>query len=97
MSRFSRKLCNWTANWLDLPPNAILDIPQLTMIGNQRLIIENHRGIVYFSSELVRLSLRDGEIEVSGSAFVIRTIWAEEIQIEGTICYIKYNGTGEFP
>lgn len=95
MSRFGRKLSNWTANWLDLPQDTLSDTPRLAMIGNRHLIVENHRGIVHFSNELVRLALTNGELEISGSELVIRVIWTEEIRIEGIIRNITYNGTGE--
>lgn len=95
MNRFGRKLRNWTANWLDLPQDTLSDTPRMAMIGNHRLIIENHHGIVHFSNDLVRLALTNGELEVSGSELVIRAIWTEEIRIEGTIRNITYNGSGE--
>lgn len=97
MGRFSRKFCNWAVNWLDFPQDIISDTPRFTMISNRQLIIENHRGIVHFSNELVRLMVQDGELEISGKEFIIRMIWPEEIQIEGTIHCIKYNGMEELP
>jgi len=72
-----------------MPQDVVYDLPRLTMIGDRQLYIENHRGIVHFSNEKLRLALSKGEIEVTGSDLVIRTIWTEEIFVEGVITNIE--------
>ncbi|AZN40474.1 sporulation protein YqfC [Paenibacillus albus] len=89
MSRFNRKLRKMAADLLDLPQDVVMDLPRLTMIGDRQLYIENHRGVLHFSSDKLRLALSKGEIEVTGSDLVIRTIWTEEVVIEGFIKNIE--------
>ncbi|MGZ9585016.1 sporulation protein YqfC [Paenibacillus marinisediminis] len=97
MSRFTRKLRQWTAQVFELPQDMVLDVPRFTMIGNQQLFVENHRGIVHFSQERMRLSLAAGELEVLGRNLVIRGIWTEEVFIEGEIAEVKLYGMEERP
>lgn len=85
MNRLKRKLRKMTADILDLPQDVVYDLPRLTMIGDRQLYIENHRGVIHFSSEQLRLALSKGELEVTGNSLVIRTIWTEEVFIEGQI------------
>ncbi|MBD8496712.1 MULTISPECIES: sporulation protein YqfC [Paenibacillus] len=92
MSRIMRKLNQWTAHLFDLPQDIVSDVPRVSLIGNRKLFVENHRGIVHFSNENMRLSLAKGELEVTGSELVIRGIWTEEICIEGYITEVKVHG-----
>ncbi|RJX38277.1 sporulation protein YqfC [Paenibacillus pinisoli] len=89
MRHLKRKFHKLTAELLDMPQDVVYDLPRLTMIGDRQLYIENHRGVVHFSSDRLRLALSKGELEVTGSALVIRTIWTEEVFIEGVITNIQ--------
>lgn len=90
MRRLTRRFNQWTAKLLDLPQDVVTDLPRMTMIGNMQLYIENHRGVLHFSSELLTLGLTKGRVEVYGSQLVIRAILSEEVFIEGLIRDIKY-------
>lgn len=85
MPRVSRKLRKWTAAILDLPQDVVLDVPRVTMIAGVQLTVENHRGILHFSSESLRLAMDRGEMEVTGSNLVLRHIGAEDCLVEGQI------------
>lgn len=70
---------------MDLPQDVIMDLPRITMIGQLHIYIENHRGLLAFSETEVRLMLKHGQLLISGSTLVIKTILPEEILIEGKI------------
>lgn len=90
MRRLSRKFNKITAKLLDLPPDVVFDLPRMTMIGNRQLYIENHQGVLYFSSEVLKLRLSKGQLEIHGEQLVIRAILTEEVMIEGIVSEIKY-------
>ncbi|MFD2612746.1 sporulation protein YqfC [Paenibacillus gansuensis] len=90
MRRINRRLRKFTANVLDLPQDVIFDLPRVTLIGNMQLYIENHRGVSEFTSEMLRLSLSKGAMEIYGKNLVIRAILTEEIFIEGEVSGVKY-------
>lgn len=85
-----RNLHKWTEAIIDLPQDVFTGLPRITMIGNVQMYIENHRGVLFFSSELLRLALNKGELQVSGSQLVIRAIGQEEVFLEGSILGFKY-------
>lgn len=89
MRRMNRKLRKMAADLLDLPQDVVFDLPRLTMIGDRQLYIENHRGVLHFSSDRLRLALSKGELEITGQELVIRTIWTEEVFVEGQIKHIE--------
>lgn len=76
-------------DWLDLPPDVVLDLPKLTLTGDCQASLENHRGIIEYSPELIRLSTNRGEVRVHGSGLVIRSIAKEEILLAGQISGIE--------
>ncbi|MBP1999166.1 sporulation protein YqfC [Paenibacillus shirakamiensis] len=97
MSRFTRKLRKWSVDVLDLPQDLVFDLPRLTMIGNKQLLIENHLGVLHFSSEKLRLEINQGHLEVDGTGLMIKAIMPDEVLIEGFISNIQYLGTGAKP
>ncbi|MFC5467105.1 sporulation protein YqfC [Cohnella suwonensis] len=89
MMRVSRKLRKWTATILDLPQDVVLDLPRITMIGGLQVTVENHRGILHFSPDNLRLAMDNGEMEVTGQNLIIRNIGAEEVFVEGNILGVQ--------
>lgn len=89
MRHLKKKFHKLTAEMLEMPQDVVYDLPRLTLIGDRQLYIENHRGVVHFSSEKLMLALSRGQLEVSGSDLVIRTIWTEEVFVEGVITGIQ--------
>ncbi|MCM3633237.1 MULTISPECIES: sporulation protein YqfC [Paenibacillus] len=89
MGRMKRKLHKLTASWLDMPQDVVFELPRLTLIGDRQLYIENHRGVINFTEEVLRLSLSKGELEVRGRELIIRTIWTDEVFVEGIITGIE--------
>ncbi|MDN5345492.1 MAG: hypothetical protein PWQ18_1606 [Clostridia bacterium] len=77
-------------DYLELPADAVLDLPRLTMVGNTRLVIENHRGIREYRTDLVRLQLTIGEMEIKGTGMLLREIKPDAIALEGTIQTLKF-------
>jgi len=94
MTRIGRRLRGWTNGVLDLPQDLLQDMPRITLIGNKELYIENHRGVLHFSSGMLRLALSKGSLEISGQELTIRTILGQELAVVGTIGEIKYKESG---
>lgn len=75
---------------LELPKDIVLDLPKITMIGNLQIYIENHKGIIEYSKERIRINTRRGVIRIVGKNMYIRTIITEEIIIVGEIETIEF-------
>lgn len=65
-------------------------MPRITMIGQIHIYIENHRGVLQFSSKEVRLLLSQGQLLIKGEQFIIKTILPEELLLEGKIDQVIY-------
>ncbi|MBT2754683.1 sporulation protein YqfC [Mesobacillus foraminis] len=88
--KWSQLIRNWMTQKMDLPPDVMMDLPRITMIGHIHIYIENHRGLLAFSDKELRLLLKQGQLLVKGKAFVIKTILPEEILLEGKIDQVIY-------
>jgi sporulation protein YqfC len=94
---WGQRVRHWMARKMDLPQDVMMDLPRITMIGQIHIYIENHRGLLTFTDNELRLLLKQGQLMVKGKAFVIKTILPEEILLEGKIdqvIYIKEDSGG---
>lgn len=62
-----------------------MEMPRITMIGQLQMYIENHRGVLLFSNQELRLLLTKGQLLVRGEKLVIRAILPEEVLLEGIV------------
>lgn len=90
MKKWRQKIKNWITDQMDLPPDVLMDMPRITMIGHIHIYIENHRGVLQFSNEELRLLLSQGQLLIKGKQFVIKTILPEELLLEGKIEQVIY-------
>jgi sporulation protein YqfC len=88
--KWGQQFRNWMAKKMDLPQDVMMDLPRITMIGQIHIYIENHRGLLSFTDKELRLLLKQGQLLIKGSAFVIKTILPEEILLEGKIDQVVY-------
>jgi len=78
----------------DLPKDIVLDLPRITAIGSGQLLIENHRGIVSFTSEMVVIGYKEGRVIIEGRSFELCSINMEEILLTGEIERLTFESTG---
>lgn len=88
--KWGQKMRKWLSQHMELPQDVIMDLPRITMIGQIHIYIENHRGLLSFSDEEIRLLLKQGQMIVKGKNLVIKTILPEEILLEGKIEKVLY-------
>ncbi|MBZ4686795.1 MAG: hypothetical protein PWQ96_622 [Clostridia bacterium] len=86
----SRKVGEHVVEFLDMPQEVILDVPKVTCVGQSLITIENHRGIVEYSPQKIRINVSVGEVEITGSNLRVKNILPEEVDIEGTIKNISF-------
>ena len=77
-------------NKLDFPHDISLDLPKIIVIGNREIIIENHKGIIFFETNMVKINSRIGPIIIKGEEFEILFIAETSITISGIFQGISY-------
>ena len=69
--------------------DALKKIPLLELAGYNRVIIENHSGVMAYSSEEIQIRVSYGAISVSGTCLNFKQISKEQLVITGQIDSIK--------
>lgn len=83
------------ADMLGLPRDVMLAMPRIQMLGDQQLSIENHSGVLEYTSETIRLLTTTGKLTVEGSKLRIRFIGPKDIQVFGRISSIGFETSAQ--
>ena len=76
----------------DLPKDVVLDIPKILIIGDREVTIENHKGIIAFERNIIKINSRFGPITINGENFEILYIGSSTTTISGKFKSIVYEG-----
>lgn len=79
------------ADILELPQDIVLDLPKITLIGNLQLYVENHKGIIEYSDNRIRIFTKCGILRVIGKNLLLKNIVLEEIVIVGEIREVEFD------
>lgn len=90
MRKWRRRLGKAMADVLDLPRDVTMEMPRITMIGQVQIYVENHRGVLLFHDQELRLLLTKGQLLIQGKELVIQTILPEEVLVAGEISQVRF-------
>lgn len=69
----------------ELPLDIMLDLPSVNLIGDEKLVISNHKGIAEYIKEQIKIKTSAGIVKILGDGLVIKEISRENIVIAGKI------------
>lgn len=78
------------ADVLDLPLDALCNIPKTEIIGNSEVSVENFRGIIDYNENSFKINTQSGIIKIDGSDLVISSITDEGVRVRGTIIRLEF-------
>lgn len=78
------------SNILDIPKDIMLDLPKIVLVGNLQVFLENHLGIIEYTSEIIRAQTSMGELKISGQDLSLKNILPDEIVVEGKIISVSF-------
>ena len=82
------------ATGLDLDTEAMPGVPLIELYGDRRVLIENHCGVLEYSSEVIRVKVKHGQICVSGCCLKLALMSRERLIISGRIDSVHLQGRG---
>lgn len=74
----------------ELPKDIVMDLPKITIVGNMQVIITNHKGLIEYTKNIIRVNTNCGVLKIIGADMCIKTIITEEIIIIGNIEGIEF-------
>ena len=80
---------------LEIPAEVITNIPKITLIGFNQLMIENYMGVIEYEEYLVKINSSIGIIIIEGNKMNLNQINENDVLISGAISKIYLESTEE--
>jgi len=80
-----KKMSKRVGELLELPREVISDVPKITIIAFDEIIIENFRGILEYENFFVRISTYIGNVCINGFNLKLNQINEDDISVKGKI------------
>ena len=74
---------------LELPGEALGE-GKLSVVGTRRALIENHRGLLSYTEELIAVRLGHGSLSIWGTELAIEAMNERELLIVGHIAHAEW-------
>ena len=72
-------------------PKDVVGVPILTLTGHYEVNIENYRGILEYTEQLIRINVRSGQIRITGKSLEINYYTTTDMKITGKVEKIEYS------
>ena len=84
------KMKSAVSDIFELPKEIMLNLPKISMIGNNQMLVENHKGVIEYPPQRIRVNSSIGVIRIQGSEMNLKNIAADDIMIIGEIKIIEF-------
>ena len=74
----------------NIPKDVTEGLPYLSILGNTEIYIENYRGLLEYTHEIVRVQTQNGRIELNGTNLHVEYYSNDEMKIKGFIKEINF-------
>ena len=77
--------------WLwDLAKEVVLDLPLVSMVGQDEVTVENHKGLLEYSAETIRIATGAGRLLLTGEGLELKQMSAACIVVKGRIFRLEF-------
>lgn len=71
--------------WLEMPTEIVSNVPKITLIGFNEMLIENYKGILEYEEIYIRINTHIGIININGFNLNLEQISEDDISVKGKI------------
>ena len=71
------------------PEDVALQLPLIHLTGSFRARVENHRGIVEYTPELIRIETAQGLVVIRGRELMVKELARDDLVCVGTILAVE--------
>ena len=89
-SRLNRKRLVQGARLAGLPEEVLFGVPKVVLVGEERALIENHKGVVEYGGERVRVRTDCGLLEIGGAELTLGRVGKGDLLVQGKIMRLEY-------
>lgn len=80
---------------LELPAEITLNIPKITILAKKEITVENHKGVMRFSTSELVVNTSLGPLTIKGEDFEIAFVGGTTITLRGNFKGIVYHSNEE--
>lgn len=84
-----REIPEEAAHRFDLPADGAAGLPRITLTGRKRICVENHRGLLAYSTERVEIGGGRVRVCITGTDLYLRVMKKDAVVITGEICCVE--------
>jgi len=85
-----KSICENISDMFDLPKDTLINMPRIMLTGDKEIYVENYKGILEYSDEVIRLNINGRELKICGGKMDIREIGESDITLSGTIKSVEF-------
>lgn len=89
-----KKFTELLAESLGMPKDVMMDLPRVSICGDREIYIENHKGLLEYSDNMIRVKMNDGIIDISGTGLRIIIMEQDRMVVNGVLENINYEKIG---
>ncbi len=75
---------------LDLPKEIMLDLPLISLMGREEITIENHKGILTYGEESIRIGTKAGTLSIRGENLGLKQLTTDVLVITGKVVALEF-------
>ena len=70
---------------MELPKEIMLNLPLISLVGQEEVTVENYRGILEYSEEVVRVGTAAGVLRLRGKNLCLKQLSADCMVVTGRV------------
>ena len=90
-----KRKASFIDNLLELPKEVTTNMPKLTIVGFNELLIENYKGILEYEDYNIRVNTYIGIVNISGFDLELNQMTEDDILVNGRIESIELEKNSE--
>jgi sporulation protein YqfC len=85
----AQKLLQQASERLDIPGQIMAGLPKVELTGFSKISIEQHKGILEYSDEVVTVAVSQGKIRITGKGLSIRLMNSVFLVVVGKLSNVE--------
>ena len=78
------------ADRFDLPGEVLANLPRITVTGGQRVVVENHKGLMDYGPNAILIAGGKVTLKLLGDNLELRAMNAQELLISGDVFQVEF-------
>lgn len=79
------------AEFTEIPKDYIMNLPRITILGTKEVYVDNYKGLLEYSREIIRLATTNKIIIIKGTELIITRIVEDAVFVGGNIISVEFS------